>query len=81
MKQRYQKLHEEYIPKFIRAAKAGQYSFKIVVESADHIIIKAWERFTNALSLAGYMTEFVWYDNKRELSSVTVSWVEKLKKI
>ena len=77
---RYHKLREEYIPKFIRAAKAGQYSFKIIVESADCIIIKSWERFSDELTLAGYTTDFIWYDDKRELSSVTVSWVEKFKK-
>lgn len=81
VEEKYKKLREEYIPHFIRAARAGQYKSKISVDSADPNVIKAWERFSDELVLADYDVCFEWYDDHRELSSVTVLWVEKLKKI
>ena len=79
--EKYKKLCEENIPKFLRAAHAGKYEFKIAIDSADPIVLKAWERFANALTLADYDVRFEWYDGHREISNATVSWVEKLKKI
>lgn len=77
VEEKYKKLREEYIPHFIRVARAGKYKSKISIDSADPNVIKAWERFSNELALAGYDICFEWYDGRRELSSATVSWVEK----
>lgn len=73
--QLYNKLCDELIPKFVCAAKAGIYEYKVVINSADPITIKAWERFNNTLSLAGYDVRFIWYDGRRELSEAIVSWI------
>jgi hypothetical protein len=70
----YRDIRNKSIKAIYSAASRGKDNIKMVVNSTDSCIIKAYGMLAKDLKEVGYHIEFIWYVNHQGLADFVIYW-------